>query len=71
HTAASNRNFQTYAAGSQQAVGTQGARHAQGSGFTVPAGTTQSTNAGGYVCRSPSRTSRAAAWASRTATPGR
>lgn len=42
HSAASNRNFQTYAAGSQQAVGTQGARHAQGSGFSVPSGTTSS-----------------------------
>lgn len=30
------------AAGSQQAVGTQGARRAQGSGFSVPSGTTSS-----------------------------
>ena len=39
---ASNMNFKTYAAGSQQAVGTQGARHAQGTGFSVPSSTTSS-----------------------------
>lgn len=30
-------------------MGTQGKSHGQGSGFTVQAGTTQSTNTGGYV----------------------
>ena len=48
-TGSSKRNFVPSAAGAQQAVGTQGKSHGQGSGFTVPAGTTQSTNAGGYV----------------------
>lgn len=48
-TGSSNRNFVPSAAGAQQAVGTQGKSHGQGSGFTVQAGTTQSTNAGGYV----------------------
>ena len=39
---ASNRNFVAYSAGLQHAVGTQGATQGQGTGFSVPSGTTSS-----------------------------